>query len=732
MDSSTCRIRRHWKSRAALSGALALGIVVWGLVAPPVLATGTDAAWSKSQGVSPAVGSSGGGDSNGIAIAANGRAIITGWFQDTVYFPKAADDSFALTSLGGNDVFVAEWDPTSGFFTRAQRAGGTGASTAQAVTLSGSLAIVTGTLGTGTMYFPKSADDSLALTAPGGEDPFVAAWNPATGYFAWAQMLSGSLSSMNYAQSTASSTSGGPLISGFFMGTMYVPRGPGDDSISLTNTSQGGFVAALKSRDDSYFAWAQAINGTSYVLADAIAVTGTNDPVLTGSFDGAGTAVFPTGPATSIALPAGGGNQSLFVAAMTGDDSYFKWAQKISGGATANLTSGSIAMKSNGTPVASGYFSGTIYLPKAADDSFAFTSTANEEAFVAATRSADDSYFGWALPIRGTAGGGVQALDVAVNSSGESIVTGLFTKTAYFPTGAGDDSLALAGDDTVSSFVAGVKADGSGFNWALKPTGTGRSVGFDVATTAAGNPITAGYFNGTVTFASTLVAQGSTAGSPLPNPVVRNPFVASIALGSTPPPDPGPGPDPAPVYPPSAPTGVTATAGDASAKLSWMAPASSGSFPISQYMATSTPGGRSCLVAAPTLSCDVVGLTNGTPYTFTVKALNGAGWSSESAASNAVTPKGVDPSPRTITISGSRSGVKVIVTGSTTGMSPGAILKPWFRFPGQTAYTEGMAQILVRDEGTFAWERRTGKRTAIYLQTPDGRVKSNTVVIEPR
>ncbi len=187
---------------------------------------------------------------------------------------------------------------------------------------------------------------------------------------------------------------------------------------------------------------------------------------------------------------------------------------------------------------------------------------------------------------------------------------------------------------------------------------------------------------------------------------------------------------PPPPVPASAPLDVTAAAGNASARVTWTAPTSSGSFPISHYQAISSPGGRTCLVAAPTLTCEVPGLTNGTAYTFTVKALNGAGWSAASEPSNAVVPAA---QPRSsILITGSRDGKRIEVTGSTTGFGMGAILNPWVRLAGQTAFAQGRAQVLVSMDGTFAWGRRTGKKASVYMQTPDGSVRSNTVTIPAR
>ncbi len=91
-----------------------------------------------------------------------------------------------------------------------------------------------------------------------------------------------------------------------------------------------------------------------------------------------------------------------------------------------------------------------------------------------------------------------------------------------------------------------------------------------------------------------------------------------------------------PIIVPSEPQSVTAVADNASASVSFSPPASDGGSPITGYTVTSIPDG---LTATGTSSPIVItGLTNGTPYSFTVTATNSAGTSPSSAASMSVIP----------------------------------------------------------------------------------------------
>src|SRR5260221_28957 len=93
---------------------------------------------------------------------------------------------------------------------------------------------------------------------------------------------------------------------------------------------------------------------------------------------------------------------------------------------------------------------------------------------------------------------------------------------------------------------------------------------------------------------------------------------------------------------PSAPTGVTATAGNGTASVSWAAP-NDGNSPITSYTVTPYIGSAAqtptvVTGSPPATSAAISGLTNGTTYTFSVTATNAVGTGPASAASNAVTP----------------------------------------------------------------------------------------------
>jgi hypothetical protein len=146
---------------------------------------------------------------------------------------------------------------------------------------------------------------------------------------------------------------------------------------------------------------------------------------------------------------------------------------------------------------------------------------------------------------------------------------------------------------------------------------------------------------------------------------------------------------------PAAPTGVTATAGNGSAQVSWTAP-NDGNSPITSYTITPATGSTTLTPTVvtgnpPNTSATVSGLTNGVSYTFTVTATNAIGTSPSSAASNAVTPEAptAPAAPTAVAASGGNASATVTWTAPANGGSPitSYTVTPYLGAAAQTATT---------------------------------------------
>ena len=295
---------------------------------------------------------------------------------------------------------------------------------------------------------------------------------------------------------------------------------------------------------------------------------------------------------TAAALIIAGLSAGLSLASIT-----VPWATQ-AGGTLDDIGRG-VSTLADGSSIVTGFFSGT-----ATFGSTTLTSAGGFDVFVAKVDAS--GAYAWATQAGGTSAD--VSYGVSTLADGSSIVTGEFNATATF----GSTTLTSAGSADV--FVAKVDASGA-YVWATQAGGTSTDIGYGVSTLADGSSIVTGRFSGTATFGSTtLISAGG-----------NDVFVAKLA--ST----------------PGAPTSVTATAGDAQATVSWTTPSSDGGSAITSYIATASPGGATCTVSAPSTSCTITGLANGTAYTFTVVATNGAGNSVASAASAAVSPQPSTP-----------------------------------------------------------------------------------------
>jgi hypothetical protein len=121
---------------------------------------------------------------------------------------------------------------------------------------------------------------------------------------------------------------------------------------------------------------------------------------------------------------------------------------------------------------------------------------------------------------------------------------------------------------------------------------------------------------------------------------------------------------------PAAPTGVTASAGNASATVSWTAPSNGGSpitsYTVTPYVGTTAQTATTVSGSPPATNVTITSLVNGTTYMFTVAATNSVGTGATSAASNPVTPSPAPPAP---VVDASTPAITAVAPNVTTAAS---------------------------------------------------------------
>ncbi|HEX3948006.1 MAG TPA: fibronectin type III domain-containing protein, partial [Acidimicrobiales bacterium] len=148
--------------------------------------------------------------------------------------------------------------------------------------------------------------------------------------------------------------------------------------------------------------------------------------------------------------------------------------------------------------------------------------------------------------------------------------------------------------------------------------------------------------------------------------------------------------------PPDPPTGLTASRGDQQTTLSWTAPATDGGTPITTYeVFVGTTSGTESTTPVTTVpgtatTATVTGLSNGTTYYFTVKAVSTLGTSAASGEASA-TPATLPGPPRTVSATGdNRSATLHWSSPATDG---GTAVTEYEIFQGTTPGAEGSTPV---------------------------------------
>ena len=270
----------------------------------------------------------------------------------------------------------------------------------------------------------------------------------------------------NQGESIAVDSSGNIYITGYFYETVDF----GGGNVTSAGSTD---IFVLKLNSSGTFQWVNTYGGTSFDFGRGIAVDSSGNIYITGYFYE--TVDFGGGNLTSA------GGADIFVLKLN-SSATFQWVSTF--GSTSIDVGEDITVDSSGNSYITGYFEGTV-------DFGAGNVTSAGAADIFILKLNSSGAFQWVNIFGGTSTDVGQG--IAVDSSGNSYITGSFQGTVDF--GSGD--ITPSGFDDI--FVLKVNPSGT-FQWVSTFGGTSNDVGEDIAVDSSGNSYITGWFRETVDF----------------------------------------------------------------------------------------------------------------------------------------------------------------------------------------------------------------------------------------
>jgi hypothetical protein len=549
---------------------------------PPASAT----AWTL--GFSTYFGGSDMTTATAVAVDGSGNIYVAGW-TDSTTLPGCTP---VRPNAGGVDAFVVKWDGATHHIDYCTFLGGRGDDRAFAIAVDNAgFAYITGR--TMSVNFPLSG--ALQTVLAGSENAFVAKLNPQGG-LVYSGYLGGSGSDSGNA--IAVDGSGRVTVVGDTTSANFPLLNPIQSSL---NGQTNVFITRLSPAGNS-LVYSTYLGGNGNDHGAGVALDSTGAAYLTGSTTSTNF------PVVSAFQPKSGGNQDAFVAKIASSGNTLVYSTYLGG------TGGTVGFPETGSAIAvdsagDAYVAGITSSPNFPLTNALFSNSAGVgiHAFVTELNAAGNGL------VYSTYLGGSsvdEAAAIAVDSGGNAVVAG-FTASPDFPL-ANPTQASLAG--SYDAFVTRLNSTGTALLESTVFGGSGSDAANAVAYSAAGAVCIAGQtqsFNLPIQNATQPVLAGA-----------QNAFLAMFTLSTQ-------------ASAPTAPTGLTATAGDSSAALNWTASAGATSYNV--YRGT-TAGGESATAVATgiaTTSYRDTGLNNLTKYYYEVAAVDSGGTSALSAEASA-------------------------------------------------------------------------------------------------
>lgn len=351
---------------------------------------------------------------------------------------------------------------------------------------------VTGQMTFTALDFDPGAGSTLippGVPAVNGSTAFLAKYAP-DGSLVWARTLANSSANSTAGYDVTVDSQGNVYATGIF-GGLNIDFDPGPGVFAMTEAGSGynGFVSKFDANGN--FSWArQIIAGDSTGILPALDVDSLGNAYVTGKF---GTSYRLRALGSDVIGPiTGAGGGDIFLAKL---DTHGTWQWGRAMGSPSLDYAPAVAVDSAGNSHIVGFFSGLADFDPGPGVSNLSTTGAND-IFAAKYDSAGQLV--WARRAGGTSSD--EASAVAIDPSGNVLITGHFRQTADFDPSAATFNLISSSGSSPDAFVWKLTSAGD-FAWAKRlGSSTTTDAGAGIATDIQGSVYSTGYFGGTADF----------------------------------------------------------------------------------------------------------------------------------------------------------------------------------------------------------------------------------------
>ncbi len=381
-----------------------------------------------------------------IAVDSSGNVIVAGTFTGTVNFDPNSGSTTFTSALGGNDVFIAKYDP-NGNLLWAQNVGGTAGALdegyALAVDTSGNIALAGS-------FQNTAIFGTTTLTAGGTFEAFVAKLN-SSGQFLWAKSTTGSGSSVVQANGVTFDGSGNVISTGFFAGTVDFNTGSAVTTLPYSG-SEDIYVQKLDANGN--FVWAESFGSPDIDQGQGIAADASGNLYITGTFSD--TVDFNPAAGAAANLTAGGFEDAFLL--QLNSSGQFGWAKDLAVTGFNAARGTGVGLDGSGHVFVAGYYQGALTLDPIASGA-SLTSAGDFDVFVGEYSTAGTF-------VAGQSAGGANfdaEFGIGVNSSGQVAIAGRYSGPAPFGT------ISLPSQPNKSIFIAQLTGATTGTNGSAPP-----------------------------------------------------------------------------------------------------------------------------------------------------------------------------------------------------------------------------------------------------------------------